>query len=103
MLVKRAGGGERSIDKLPVMDIHDRIARTPRLRIGFHKQFRAAFPAVAHLSADLKPVDMARERLAEDLSQLRNRLQHFDRIARSEEHTSELQSQFHLVCRLLLE
>src|SRR5438309_11773718 len=26
-----------------------------------------------------------------------------DRIPRSEEHTSELQSQFHLVCRLLLE
>src|SRR5689334_24342138 len=26
-----------------------------------------------------------------------------DRVARSEEHTSELQSQFHLVCRLLLE
>src|SRR5689334_24564890 len=26
-----------------------------------------------------------------------------DRLARSEEHTSELQSQFHLVCRLLLE
>src|SRR5438309_6197791 len=26
-----------------------------------------------------------------------------DREARSEEHTSELQSQFHLVCRLLLE
>src|SRR5689334_24382532 len=25
------------------------------------------------------------------------------RISRSEEHTSELQSQFHLVCRLLLE
>src|SRR5438309_4383813 len=25
------------------------------------------------------------------------------RIGRSEEHTSELQSQFHLVCRLLLE
>src|SRR5689334_24470596 len=30
--------------------------------------------------------------------------QHFCiRLARSEEHTSELQSQFHLVCRLLLE
>src|SRR5689334_24358118 len=29
-------------------------------------------------------------------------LQRFQ-IARSEEHTSELQSQFHLVCRLLLE
>src|SRR5438309_5490945 len=26
-----------------------------------------------------------------------------DSISRSEEHTSELQSQFHLVCRLLLE
>src|SRR5689334_24425900 len=26
-----------------------------------------------------------------------------DVVARSEEHTSELQSQFHLVCRLLLE
>src|SRR5689334_23880630 len=26
-----------------------------------------------------------------------------DELARSEEHTSELQSQFHLVCRLLLE
>src|SRR5438309_5764541 len=26
-----------------------------------------------------------------------------ERVARSEEHTSELQSQFHLVCRLLLE
>src|SRR5689334_25344588 len=28
---------------------------------------------------------------------------HQGRAARSEEHTSELQSQFHLVCRLLLE
>src|SRR5438309_7958045 len=28
---------------------------------------------------------------------------HVARLARSEEHTSELQSQFHLVCRLLLE
>src|SRR5689334_23979113 len=40
--------------------------------------------------------------LARDLKHLeelyRSRL-----VARSEEHTSELQSQFHLVCRLLLE
>src|SRR5438309_3949625 len=37
--------------------------------------------------------------------QSRRRLaQHLDpKSARSEEHTSELQSQFHLVCRLLLE
>src|SRR3989338_6197172 len=30
-------------------------------------------------------------------------LPHFPGVLRSEEHTSELQSQFHLVCRLLLE
>src|SRR5689334_23937403 len=29
--------------------------------------------------------------------------EHFSASTRSEEHTSELQSQFHLVCRLLLE
>src|SRR5687768_17923350 len=29
--------------------------------------------------------------------------QRFDEVARSEEHTSELQSRLHLVCRLLLE
>src|SRR5437763_16615343 len=34
---------------------------------------------------------------------LRRRLQHLARMARSEEHTSELQSPMYLVCRLLLE
>src|SRR5438309_3973966 len=38
--------------------------------------------------------DQSRERLLDVLR---------DQAARSEEHTSELQSQFHLVCRLLLE
>src|SRR5689334_23995484 len=32
-----------------------------------------------------------------------DRRRHLAAAARSEEHTSELQSQFHLVCRLLLE
>src|SRR2546429_3553651 len=32
-----------------------------------------------------------------------DRLAHLDDLARSEEHTSELQSRLHLVCRLLLE
>src|SRR6516164_10819540 len=32
-----------------------------------------------------------------------SRQHHRDARSRSEEHTSELQSQFHLVCRLLLE
>src|SRR5438309_10341088 len=33
----------------------------------------------------------------------RERQRVHDEVLRSEEHTSELQSQFHLVCRLLLE
>src|SRR5689334_24033270 len=33
----------------------------------------------------------------------RGALSYSSRLIRSEEHTSELQSQFHLVCRLLLE
>src|SRR5689334_23958257 len=36
-------------------------------------------------------------------SQPRQRREHRGGPGRSEEHTSELQSQFHLVCRLLLE
>src|SRR5689334_24175265 len=44
----------------------------------------------------------ARRRLASpDRHQRRDGV--LDEPARSEEHTSELQSQFHLVCRLLLE
>src|SRR5438309_9204727 len=40
-------------------------------------------------------------RLTEEQKNLRDMAHDF--AARSEEHTSELQSQFHLVCRLLLE
>src|SRR2546422_6560621 len=35
--------------------------------------------------------------------EVENLLTHVPRVARSEEHTSELQSRLHLVCRLLLE
>src|SRR5689334_24140008 len=38
-----------------------------------------------------------------DVGHLRSRRNGHDVRRRSEEHTSELQSQFHLVCRLLLE
>src|SRR5438309_6244524 len=38
-----------------------------------------------------------------NLAAVRHGTNHLVRYARSEEHTSELQSQFHLVCRLLLE
>src|SRR5205814_5879996 len=41
--------------------------------------------------------------LAEDAQRIPLRLEELQRNARSEEHTSELQSLRHLVCRLLLE
>src|SRR2546427_9852511 len=43
------------------------------------------------------------DRLQAGLHGLRNRLAKYDTRRRSEEHTSELQSQSNLVCRLLLE
>src|SRR2546429_1871381 len=39
----------------------------------------------------------------EELDELRRLLDECERRSRSEEHTSELQSRLHLVCRLLLE
>src|SRR2546429_6730159 len=43
-------------------------------------------------------------RLGDDLRSLLGvRVHELDGLARSEEHTSELQSRLHLVCRLLLE
>src|SRR5262245_64071585 len=51
--------------------------------------------------------DHATERLADDVDALpearRGEQHRMRRLARSEEHTSELQSLRHLVCRLLLE
>src|SRR6478752_2876914 len=42
-------------------------------------------------------------RHVDDGRRRRIRRQHRDRLGRSEEHTSELQSRLHIVCRLLLE
>src|SRR5207249_8843966 len=41
--------------------------------------------------------------IIQDFGSIENALEHCDEIKRSEEHTSELQSRFDLVCRLLLE
>src|SRR6266481_218661 len=49
-------------------------------------------------------VPIVSQKLDDSLDLLRSRARrHKESIRRSEEHTSELQSQFHLVCRLLLE
>src|SRR5258708_19027118 len=45
-----------------------------------------------HVTAGLQSIEIVRPRL-----------HHLDTLKRSEEHTSELQSPDHLVCRLLLE
>src|SRR2546422_4388708 len=64
---------------------------------------------------DALPICQAREGINEDLMEQQRRIRVVQRqciiearpegngVARSEEHTSELQSRLHLVCRLLLE
>src|SRR5689334_23732134 len=47
--------------------------------------------------------DEHRQRNVVAMQRVAREQQHLLRRPRSEEHTSELQSQFHLVCRLLLE
>src|SRR2546429_1303026 len=74
------------------------IRRPPRSTLfPYTTLFRSALPPVADrwLAAEIVSVQ---------LSSLRQRLL-IDRgaVNRSEEHTSELQSRLHLVCRLLLE
>src|SRR5689334_23974083 len=73
------------------------IRRPPRSTLfPYTTLFRSRVGRHPHLVVDLEaddgppPLDADRLHLA-------------DHHTRSEEHTSELQSQFHLVCRLLLE
>src|SRR2546422_4047367 len=47
--------------------------------------------------------DVAQERAAAGRARLLRKGEDVGRLVRSEEHTSELQSRLHLVCRLLLE
>src|SRR2546427_5308355 len=65
------------------------------------------FPYTTLFRSDGHLVVRAADAAALDLEHGRDRLhgllQHLDRRLRSEEHTSELQSQSNLVCRLLLE
>src|SRR5689334_24659464 len=73
------------------------IRRPPRSTLfPYTTLFRSLVDA---LGAGPPRVGVAAELDARVLAGERNALQ----PARSEEHTSELQSQFHLVCRLLLE
>src|SRR5438309_6475682 len=59
----------------------------PSNRFFIHMQYCSRTQNAVELSKDWRGIREVMQRL----------------VARSEEHTSELQSQFHLVCRLLLE
>src|SRR5689334_23508008 len=62
-----------------------------------HEQIRPSLPD--HIVDE----ELAEKREDESGRSSDERKRQAERDARSEEHTSELQSQFHLVCRLLLE
>src|SRR5438309_8636993 len=68
--------------------------------------FRSAFLLVLLATITFAVVVLAGNQLQgtfQDVSYELSHLTDASTVARSEEHTSELQSQFHLVCRLLLE
>src|SRR2546430_7554699 len=71
------------------------IRRPPRSTLfPYTTLFRSKFGQAVSTRRDLLPAD-----IADELAKLQDRVPPF----RSEEHTSELQSQSNLVCRLLLE
>src|SRR5689334_24710708 len=75
------------------------IRRPPRSTLfPYTTLFRSSCPAVGAIEAGRGKGREARQEDDEEGQGRRRR-----RSGRSEEHTSELQSQFHLVCRLLLE
>src|SRR2546427_7073136 len=59
--------------------------------------------ALAHVLVDAAARGIALQQLAPAVAELGARVLVHGELARSEEHTSELQSQSNLVCRLLLE
>src|SRR2546422_7759542 len=74
------------------------IRRPPRSTLfPYTTLFRSAFPGVAALGAGGSAASIA------GAAETRRRSSAGVSRQRSEEHTSELQSRLHLVCRLLLE
>src|SRR5947208_10494679 len=79
----------------------------PALASGPHRHDHNKHAPVAHLHRQHLPPfhDAAAtdENQVNDVVEYQHRGEHVDNHLRSEEHTSELQSPDHLVCRLLLE
>src|SRR5438309_10168314 len=83
---------------------HSRRVRTRLMEAGLHDgaTWRISPTPFLLTSADLSAIQSLGPHLLRFTHAL-NRLYYESVRGRSEEHTSELQSQFHLVCRLLLE
>src|SRR2546429_2330310 len=85
------------------------IRRPPRSTLfpytTLFRSLKGAAPLTARPGATLPPVDLAAERarIQERLPRPVTDEDLASYLMRSEEHTSELQSRLHLVCRLLLE
>src|SRR2546429_2427903 len=75
------------------------IRRPPRSTLF---PYTTLFRSLSEWSADAKHPEARRSKAKADQGECRN-ASHGGRGRRSEEHTSELQSRLHLVCRLLLE
>src|SRR5689334_23724895 len=76
-------------DPRPFAIVEHKLARTCHPKVSGESVLMDLLDAVIDRSADIL------ERIGAEVDQVSH--------SRSEEHTSELQSQFHLVCRLLLE
>src|SRR3989475_2050469 len=77
------------------------IRRPPRSTLfPYTTLFRSQLPATRQSDPGSGPIAVLRP---DQAAVWRNRLRRRDGAQRSEEHTSELQSQSNLVCRLLLE
>src|ERR1035438_2629392 len=106
-LIAGQGGNVDKVDKWGVRKLAYRVQKRTE---GFYVllQFTAKPETVRELERQLRVQDQVMKfitvRIDEKLKKIAKRKKSRDkRAARSEEHTSELQSLRHLVCRLLLE
>src|SRR2546429_7336647 len=87
-----------------IRDVAVTGVQTCALPISFFLQLRSAYQAeLDDLTSDSEGRGVLRQRLAEKRQELGFLVKMIEISPRSEEHTSELQSRLHLVCRLLLE
>src|SRR5687768_13237552 len=83
-------------------DFHRAVTR-PRFHCCHRASSSCSYPATCRLNYSVPPSRDRSRVLAEEVFLESDSPQAIPAVARSEEHTSELQSRLHLVCRLLLE